>query len=208
MVGTIIPIGYGGRHSFAPLLRNLTAHAAGAAIGGIASGVTFALLGQIVLKPAAAEIRTLLLIVAFTVVGLGYGIADILEFRLPRLQRRKQVPIVWQRRYSVTSFSFLYGASLGSGVMTYIRVSTVYLLIIWVFFTRSVIAGAVIFGVFGLSRALPLFRIAFASPSVRERLEELIDRLELGQGVVRFVNGLVMVVLTGAVGVALLRSGG
>lgn len=206
MVGTIVPIGYGEHGSLRLLVRSLMAHAAGGLVGGMLTGSAIAALGHVLLGPATPEVRALLFLVAFGAVGVVYGLADTLGFRLPRPELRRQVPIVWQRRFSASSFSFLYGASLGSGITTYIRVSSLYLLLIWAFFSRSPMTGAVTLGVFGLARSLPVFRIAIKNSDTREGLEQRIDGLELGQGVGRFVNGLVMFTAVGAVAAALVSS--
>lgn len=74
--------------------------------------------------------------------------------RLPFLARR-QVSQQWWRYLRPEAASVVYGLSLGMGLLTYMSPFLLVVVAACVF-AHSVVVGAVMMGVYGLSRALPI----------------------------------------------------
>src|SRR5687768_11022108 len=99
----------------------LASLAAGAGLGA-ALGAAGALL------PAAARPAALIL---FALLALGCAAVDarLLRLRLP--ERRCQVPAAWLYNHGPAKGALLYGACLGSGLVTYISYAGFYPLLAW-----------------------------------------------------------------------------
>ncbi len=87
--------------------------------------------------------------------AFGYALHELSIFRLPRPQRRRQVPSGWRVRYHPWTAALLYGTALGPGILHYIEASTYYLVLSWAFLVGDPILSALLMGVFGFSQALP-----------------------------------------------------
>jgi hypothetical protein len=83
-------------------------------------------------------------------VGLG-------GLRLPTIHR--QVNEEWMSRYRGPIFGAGFGFQLGSGVVTIVTTSAIYLTLAGELLSGNVASGALIGSVFGLARALPILTV-------------------------------------------------
>jgi hypothetical protein len=127
------------------LAMALTTFIASSALGGAGVGLALGYLGNAL---SVAD-RTALSFAAIAV-------AMAIDLRmLPRLQRARQVPSAWRDRMPPPVFVTLYGAMLGTGLLTYIPHSTFYIVLVGAA-TSGPLGGALIMIVYGLTRALPV----------------------------------------------------
>jgi cytochrome c biogenesis DsbD-like protein len=150
-----------------------TAYVISSTIGGVAVGALAALLGGLVPDSVRASPAVLVLVAVALVVGLlldvGVGGA-----RLPSW--RRQVDEAWLGRYRGWVVGTGFGAQLGVGVVTIVTSSTTYAVLLLAALSGSVPVGALLGGVFGLVRALPL--VMMARVDTRERLWAVLRRVE------------------------------
>jgi sulfite exporter TauE/SafE len=151
MVGTIGPIVYGERKS-GKLPITLWIHTLGYVSGGTSLGLLLGVIGAALSRSIFPG--HILLITGF--VGLILSARDLDLLSVPVPQFRKQVPPKWLIVFPPRFTAFLFGAVLGSGVLTYIAASTLYLVVLWVTLSGSPLIGALGMAVFGLGRALPM----------------------------------------------------
>ena len=150
-----------------------TAYVISSTLGGVAVGALAALLGGLVPESVRASPAVLVLVAVALVVGLlldvGVGGA-----RLPSW--RRQVDEAWLGRYRGWVVGTGFGAQLGVGVVTIVTSSTTYAVLLLAALSGSVPVGALLGGVFGLVRALPL--VMMARVDTRERLWAVLRRVE------------------------------
>jgi hypothetical protein len=89
---------------------------------------------------------------------------------------RRQVDVAWLGRYRGWVVGTGYGAQLGVGVVTIVTSSTTYAVILLAALSGSAPVGALVGGVFGLVRALPL--VLMARVDTRERLWAVLRHIE------------------------------
>jgi hypothetical protein len=111
-------------------------------------------------SPAAFALAAVLLLGGLAL-DLGVG-----GTRLPTW--RRQVDEAWIGRYRGWVVGAGFGAQLGLGVVTIVTSATTYAVVLVCLLTGTPAAGALIGGVFGLVRALPL--VLMARVDTRERL--------------------------------------
>ena len=194
MVGTIIPIVYGERHQ-GRRETGLWLHAVGAAIGSAGVGALLGLLGAARLSDAQVVRQGAVLAgLGWVHVALAQRDFGVWSIRLP--QSRWQVPWHWQFRMSRRLVAFVYGLTLGGGLLTAISSSAYYLLLAWVVLMGSPWLGAVLMGAYGVARVAPLFAVIAGAGDYEEvtRREEILVRWQPAVDVVS--------------GVALAASGG
>jgi hypothetical protein len=156
MLGSITPLGErgrGARWGRTVVAFVLGSVAAGAGLGlvlGWAGGAVVQLLG-----PPTGALRWVL--VAAVAAGILLD-ARLFGLRLPSV--RRQVNEDWLRRYRDWVYGLAFGFQLGLGVVTIVSISAVYLTFLSVFLLASPAWGALIGGVFGLLRALPVLGTA------------------------------------------------
>ena len=172
MLSSISPFGERARASRWWLTT--TAYVVSSTLGGLALGFVAASLGGLVpdglrWSPAGFVVAALLL-----VVGL------VLDLRLGGLSLpswRRQVDEAWIGRYRGWVVGVGFGAQLGFGVVTIVTSSTTYAVVVLAFLSGTPWAGALLGGVFGLVRALPL--LLMAGVDTRERLWSALRTVEL-----------------------------
>ena len=89
---------------------------------------------------------------------------------------RRQVDEAWLGRYRGWVVGTGFGAQLGVGVVTIVTSSTTYAVLLLAALSGSAPVGALVGGVFGLVRALPL--VLMARVDTRERLWAVLRRVE------------------------------
>jgi hypothetical protein len=151
MLTSISPLGERARASRWWLTT--TAYVVSSALGGIAVGTLAALLGGLVPEDVRSSpvvlVGVALALLAGLLLDLGVG-----GLRLPTW--RRQVDEAWLGRYRGWVVGTGFGAQLGVGVVTIVTSSTTYAVLLLAALSGSAPVGALIGGVFGLVRALPL----------------------------------------------------
>jgi sulfite exporter TauE/SafE len=157
MLASISPVGEASRGQRWPITVSayLVGSTAGGALVGSLAGAVGAAVG-LVTGPWDLGWRLALFGAAGVVtVAVDRGLVPL---RLPSWQR--QVDERWLTTYRGWVYGIGFGFQLGSGLLTRIATSAVYLMLVAAALTGSVAAGALIGGVFGLTRALPLVTTA------------------------------------------------
>lgn len=198
MLASICPLGERARRQRYPVTIGAfvaASTAAGALLGavlGAAGGITPGLGTGIA---GAVTVLT---------IGAAAGLAIDASYRGRHLPGpRRQVNEDWLAAYRGWVYGAGFGAQLGAGITTYVMVSAIYVVLLGAFVAGSAAAGALVGGVFGLARAVPLFATAgVAEPEhLRRRMRAFQRGLPLahravlaGQGVVALAGLAVLVV--------------
>ena len=176
MVETITPVVHGGRRGRWAI--DVVLHILGATGAAAVFGLALGALGAILGAPWGAAGLVLVAAVA----GV-YGFAEAAGSRVPVPQARRQVPDWWRTFFSFPVFSFLYGAGLGVGFLTYLSRGTLLAVSAACVASGRPLVGAALMAPFGLARsavvllALPL--------RTSEQAAALVDRLaDLSRSVV------------------------
>jgi hypothetical protein len=133
-----------------------------AAISGAATGVVANLLGMPLRQHAQLNRYTWCAVAA---AGIVYASADLLGKRLPVPSSRWQVPAAWSK-FGQLVFGALFGAVLGTGVLTVVPYVGFYLLLVICGLQGQQYESALTLAVFGLARgAVVLGTAVFAAPA-------------------------------------------
>lgn len=155
MLSSICPLGERARGS--RWSTTAGAYVLGSVLGGLALGALGALIGM--LLPAAWRASTPVLGLCAGLLALGLALdLGLLRRELPSW--RRQVDEQWLTRYRGWVYGLGFGAQLGFGVVTIVPSATTYAVALAAALTGSPAAGALIGGVFGLVRALPVLFVA------------------------------------------------
>jgi hypothetical protein len=198
MLTSISPLGERARASRWWLTT--TAYVLSSTLGGTAAGVVAALLGSLVPEAVRSSPATLVLVAVLLLVGLALDLGAG-GARLPSW--RRQVDEAWLGRYRGWVVGTGFGAQLGVGVVTIVTSSTTYAVLLLCALSGSVTVGAVVGGLFGLVRALPL--VLMARVDTRERLWAVLRRIEHAAPIADRVARLALAVGAAALTVAALR---
>lgn len=174
MLGSITPLGERGRGSRWWLTAS--AYVVGSVLGGVAMGAAAGLLGAATV--GALDVSTS---VRLVVLGLALLVGLALDLRIGGLKLptiHRQVDEEWRTRYRGWVWGLGFGLQLGTGVVTIVTTSTVYVTWLAAALTGSVGGGAVVGLVFGLARALPVFSVAgVRRPDQLLRVDGVLTRL-------------------------------
>lgn len=105
--------------------------------------------------PVTAALGPRLLTLISAGVALAGGLAELGLLTIPWPQHRSQVPATWRSQFPVEVTAALYGGILGIGLLTTISFASFYVLVVWTLLSGNVLEGAVMFGLFGLTRGAP-----------------------------------------------------
>ena len=198
MLTSISPLGERARASRWWLTT--TAYVVSSTLGGIAVGTLAALLGGLVPEDVRSSpvvlVGVALALLAGLLLDLGVG-----GLRLPTW--RRQVDEAWLGRYRGWVVGTGFGAQLGVGVVTIVTSSTTYAVMLLAALSGSAPVGALIGGVFGLVRALPL--VLMVRVDTRERLWSVLRRVEHDAPIADRVARLALAVGAAALTVVALR---
>ena len=195
MVGTIIPIGNGDTHVTEYKKRSsviwvhVVGSISGAAIFGLAIGVTGMLLKGAIALPGHEQ--TLVLLIG--VMALSYAGHEFKFFRLPAPQSGWQVPERWKSELPAGWSSFLYGVGLGPGLFTAIPSTTFYVVIAWVLVNASPWFGVFCFLIYGAGRAAPILLMFYLSE--KKDAGELSRQASVWRPVIHILGGLALCVM-------------
>jgi sulfite exporter TauE/SafE len=157
MLASISPVGEASRGQRWPI--TVSAYLVGSTTGGAMVGALAGLVGAGVAAltgPWGLGWRLALFAAAGAVtVAIDRGLVPL---RLPSWQR--QVDERWLTTYRGWVYGIGFGFQLGAGLLTRIATAAVYLMLVAAALTGSVATGALIGGVFGLTRSLPLVTTA------------------------------------------------
>jgi sulfite exporter TauE/SafE len=158
MLASITPLGERGRGGWWP--RTVVAYVVGSAAGGALTGALLGLVG--------AGLDGLPSTGVLAVAAVAAVVAALLDAtgRTPTI--RRQVDETWLVTYRDWVYGSGFGFQLGVGALTIVTSATVYLAWLFEVLSGSVVAGAGIGLVFGVTRALPL--LSFAGVTSPEQL--------------------------------------
>lgn len=168
MVETITPVVHGGRRGRWAI--DVVLHILGATGAAAVFGLVLGALGTILGAPWGAAG----LVMVAGVAGV-YGLAEATGSRVPVPQARRQVPDWWRTFFSFPVFSFLYGAGLGVGFLTYLSRGTLLVVSAACVASGRPLVGAALMAPFGLARsAVVLLAVRLRTT---EQAASLVDRL-------------------------------
>jgi hypothetical protein len=155
MLASITPLGERGRHN--RWATTVTAYVGGSVVAAVGLGALLGLLGsgvRFVAHPAPAVIGGLVVAVCGAAAAF-----DTHRFGLQIPTWHRQVNEDWLHRYRGWVYGVGFGAQLGVGVVTIVTTAAVYATLLLALLSGSVARGALIGGVFGAVRALPVVAI-------------------------------------------------
>src|SRR3954452_3510192 len=153
MLSSITPFGERGRHNRFAVTASF--FVAGAIAGGVALGAAAGLLGAVAVPDRPAWILAVVAVLALTGALLDARVGGL---RVPTITR--QVDERWLHKYRGWVYGFGLGAQLGFGLATIVTSAAVYLMVVASAGARSVLAGAVIGGVFGIVRGTSILLVS------------------------------------------------
>jgi hypothetical protein len=188
MVETITPVVHGGRRSRWAVAVVL--HALGAVASAGTLGAVLGAAGMLLGAPWGPAGPLLLAAVATL-----YGAAELLGIRVPVPAARRQVPEWWRWTLPPPWAALIYGLGLGIGFLTHLRHGTLVAVALAAATSGDPLVSAVVFGSFGLARAVPL--VAMVGATADKGVAAVARRLEsVGSSAApRLANGLVLVAL-------------
>lgn len=160
MLSSISPVGEAARRQRWTV--TVTAYLVGSAMGGLVVGALAGGLGQLVLGRLGDQ-AALVALGALAAAGVAADVAG----RVPSW--RRQVDERWLGQYRGWVYGFGFGVQLGTGVVTIVPASIVYVALAAAALTGSVESGALIGLVFGAGRAVPLVSAATTRTAVALR---------------------------------------
>lgn len=131
----------------------LVAAAIGAAIAGVGGSLIAALTERTTRIAIPAVVYTLV-----GLFGLAYALVELGFWRLPVPGLHAQVPAFVQR-VAYYPRAFLLGAVVGGGFTVGCPFPTYHVILAWIAATGGAALGALVLGVYGLGRALPVFAV-------------------------------------------------
>ena len=169
MVETITPVVHGGRRG--RWARDVALHVAGATLSAAAFGAVLGAAGSVLGAPWGRG--GLLVVVA---VSGTYLLREAGAVPVPVPQLRRQVPEWWRTFFSAPVASFLYGAGLGIGFLTFLRHGTLVAVAVAAAASGRPVVGALLVAPFGVARGLSV--LATARIRAPEEGQALVGRLE------------------------------
>jgi hypothetical protein len=167
MVETITPVVHGGRGRW---IRGVALHILGATSTAALFGAVLGAVGSLLGAPWGRAGA-----VAVGVVALVYALGELPKLTVAVPQLRRQVPDWWRTYFGPSVASFLYGAGLGVGFLTFLAHGTLVVVAAAALAIGDPVWGAVIIGAFGLARGAAIW-IA-GSITTEEEGASVLDRL-------------------------------
>jgi len=169
MVETITPVVHGGRRG--RWAGDVALHVAGATLSAAAFGAILGAAGSVLGAPWGRG--GLVVVVAASVI---YLLREARAVPVPVPQLRRQVPEWWRTFFPAPVASFLYGAGLGIGFLTFLRQGTLVAVAVAAASSGRPGVGALLVAPFGVARGLSV--LATARIRGPEEGRALIGRLE------------------------------
>lgn len=174
----------------------------GAAVVGSMLGAIGAIAAMVVRGDEWPVLAPLVLLIGAIV--LGGRELGALRFALP--QRRSQVNSDALAHGHIGRQMFSFGFWLGTGFLTYSPYGGLHLLALACVLSGSIGGGILLFGAFGLARALTVIAAAQLSPDW-ERVAEIGDRVASAANQARLANALAIALVVVGAGLALVGLG-
>jgi len=155
MLASITPLGERGRHN--RWATTVTAYVGGSVVAAAGLGAVLGLLGsglRAIAHPGPVVVGGLVVVVCAAAAAF-----DTRAFGLRIPTWRRQVNEDWLHRYRGWVYGVGFGAQLGVGVVTIVTTAAVYATWLLALLSGSPARGALIGGVFGVVRALPVVAI-------------------------------------------------
>lgn len=169
MVETITPVVHGGRRG--RWARDVALHVGGATLSAAAFGAVLGAAGAVLGAPWGRG--GLLVVVA---VSGTYLLREAGAVSVPVPQLRRQVPEWWRTFFTAPVASFLYGAGLSVGFLTFLRQGTLVAVAVAAASSGRLGVGALLVAPFGIARGLSV--LATARIRAPEEGRALVGRLE------------------------------
>jgi len=152
MIFVIVPLGKAASAVVNWLVRVLV-YVIASTVGGALMGLSLGLIGSLIyaLVPGPTVAWPMLVIAGF---ALLYALHEGLLLRLPHPERNWQVPNAWIMRWPILGTA-MFGAILGTGLLTFIPYSSYYVLLAWTAGTGSLVLATALGATYGLVRGLP-----------------------------------------------------
>src|SRR5918992_2064191 len=200
MVETITPVVHGGSRGRWALSVGL--HTVGATGSAALAGALLGAAGSAIGAPWGRAG-----LVAVAAVTVAYAVREAGGPAVPVPAARRQVPDWWRTFFGPHVAALLYGAGLGLGFLTYLSHGTLVVVALAAFVAGDPAVGAVAVGAFGLARGLSL-TLPGPAPSAAAAGASVDRLIRLGSGPLpRVANGLVLLAVAGAAGLAASRAG-
>jgi len=198
MLSSIHPLGERVRHNRWAL--TVAAHLAGSTVGGAATGGLLAGLVAVVRRLTGEPGAGAGLAIAAVAIAVALA-ADVAGRDRIWPTLRRQVDEGWLTSYRGWVYGAGFGLQLGIGVVTIVTTATVHALWVVTAVQATPLAGALVGGVFGLGRSLPL--LAMIGVDHPERLRSFHRRVDEVGGATRraaavVLGGLTAVAVLGA----------
>lgn len=169
MVETITPVVHGGRRG--RWARDVALHVAGATLSAAAFGAVLGAAGSVLGAPWGRGCLLVVVAVSGTYLLREAGAAPV-----PVPQLRRQVPEWWRTFFTAPVASFLYGAGLGIGFLTFLRQGTLVAVAVAAASSGRPGVGGLLVAPFGIARGLSV--LATARTRAPEEGRALVGRLE------------------------------
>ncbi|MGN2639206.1 methylamine utilization protein [Nocardia takedensis] len=151
VAGVVVAPKQPGRRGSSTPVRRLGWHALGSVGTGAVTGALLGAFGGL----ALGFVPIGLLLGAWAVLAVAYGLHELGLLSLPTPMRRQQLPRHLRRSAEPWKVSLLFGAIIGPGFLIFIRSSAYYLLVLGVAAIGSPALGAALFTTVSLGRCLP-----------------------------------------------------
>lgn len=187
MVGTISPVVYRDTNlRQRGWLIAVSIYTLGSVIGGSFVGIVLGSLGA-VLFLSLRWAQTLFPLI-LGIVAIAYSLHELHLVTLPHPQRKQQVPSYWRLQFHPYVTAGLFGVLLGTGITTFIPISTFYILGLAIALYGSPVVGLLIFSIYGVARASLLWLFG-SQVSSGEMVVTFTEYMDLTKVIVRQFNG-------------------
>lgn len=181
-----------GRLSLRLAIR-LTSYGAASLMGAVAVGLLAVAVGTIVrgLPADLGFIPAALMIFLGGTSALDWPATNVISSRW-------RVPASWGSRFGATTFSVIFGFSLGTGILTKLPSMAFVALLVWCAAGGSMLSTATVMSVFGMVRAAPVIALSLSSRTWREvhsGLKEWTAQhkyVRLGEGLIAISLGVIV----------------
>lgn len=205
MVRTIAPVVYGTAYSHHMArwrwLPAIVFHMVGAVSSGVLFGSILGLLGSVLPFKSVGANSALMLTATLS---LLYALHELQLVRLPCPQWPRQVQAWWRHRFHPYITAGLFGLQLGLGYVTYVSVTTLYVVTAAIVLLGSPVYGGLVFAVFALGRTGLLGLLAWSALTDRQALRISVGLIatqplvQLGNGwALAFAGGWLLAIVMG-----------
>lgn len=169
-------------------VRTAAAHTVGFVLSTSLLGV---FLGAVGLAVGLEQWSTALKVGMVALCG-ACALRDVGLWRWPIVALRRQTPAWFPGAFGYVWGAFAWGIDLGQGWTTYITFTGYYCLLAWAVLSASPAVGALLFGLYGFGRALPVIVAGLVAHT-----RDLADTPVVQLPVLQWVNGVTLALVAG-----------